>query len=67
MHYRRNKQPEACYFFTLFTYQRQPLLTQTHISRLRQLFKCNMQKRPFTIDSIVILPDPACYLATAGT
>jgi len=56
MHYRRNKQPGACYFFTLVTYQRQPLLTQPHIDRLRLAFKREMQKRPFTIDAIVILP-----------
>ena len=57
MHYRRNKQPGACYFFTLVTYQRQPLLTQNNIDRLRLAFKREMQKRPFTIDAIVILPD----------
>ena len=57
MHYRRNQQPGACYFFTLVTYQRQPLLTQKNIDRLRLAFKREMQKRPFNIEAIVILPD----------
>ena len=57
MHYWRSQQPGACYFFTLVTYQRQPLLTQKNIDRLRLAFKREMQKRPFTIDAIVILPD----------
>jgi putative transposase len=57
MHYRRHHQPGACYFFTLVTYQRQPLLTQTNIDHLRRAFKREMQKRAFSIDAIVILPD----------
>ena len=57
MYYRRNQKPGACYFFTLVTYQRQPLLTQTNIDRLRLAFKREIQKRPFNIDAIVILPD----------
>ncbi len=56
MHYRRNQQNGACYFFTLVTYQPQPLLTQKNIDRLRLAFKREIQKRPFTIDAIVVLP-----------
>ena len=61
MDYRRNKQPGVSYFFTLVTYQRQSLLTQNNIERLRQAFKREMQKRPFTIDAIVILPGHPHY------
>ncbi len=57
MHYRRIQHPGACYFFTLVTYQRQPLLTQKNIDRLRLAFKREMQNRPFNIEAIVILPD----------
>ena len=57
MHYRRSKEAGVCYFFTLVTYQRQPLLVEKNINRLRLAFKREMQKRPFTIDAIVILPD----------
>jgi len=57
MHYRRAQQLGACYFFTLVTYQRQPLLIENNIDRLHLTFKHEMQKRPFSIDAIVILPD----------
>jgi putative transposase len=44
--------------FFYFGYpQRQPLLTQKNIDRLRLAFQREMQKRPFNIDAIVILPD----------
>ncbi len=63
MHYRRSQQAGACYFFTLVTHQRQPLLTQKNIDRLRLAFQREMQKRLFNIDAIVILPD---HLHTLG-
>jgi putative transposase len=57
MYYRRSQQAGACYFFTLVTHQRQPLFTEKNIDRLRLAFQREMQKRPFSIDAIVILPD----------
>lgn len=57
MHYRRSQQAGACYFFTLVTHRRQLLLTEKNIDRLRLAFQREMQKRPFGIDAIVILPD----------
>ena len=58
MRYRRAYQPGGSYFFTLITHQRQPLLSiPENIDRLRIAFKREMEKHPFTIDAIVILPD----------
>jgi putative transposase len=58
MQYRRSHQPGGRYFFTLVTHQRQPLLSiPENIDRLRTAFKREMEKQPFTIDAIVILPD----------
>lgn len=56
MEYRRHYQPEGTYFFTVVTEQRQPLLIE-HIDRLRAAFRHGMNRYPFTIGSIVILPD----------
>jgi putative transposase len=48
----------AMYFFTVVTYNRNPLLlTGTSLSRLRSAFKYTMEKHPFEIVGIVILPD----------
>jgi putative transposase len=58
MQYRRNREAGGTYFFTLVTYQRQHLLTiPENVKRLRTAFKREMQKRPFEIEAIVILPD----------
>ena len=58
MEYRRNYQPGGWYFFTVVTYQRQPILTQPeNITRLRLVFKRVQRKRPFSIVAITILPD----------
>ena len=58
MRYRRSCQPGGRYFFTVVTHQRQPLLTiPENTDRLRDAFKREMDKYPFTIDAIVILPD----------
>ncbi len=58
MKYRRSKQTGGCYFFTVVTYQRQPLFSiPENIDRLRIAFKREIKKHPFTIDAIVILPD----------
>ena len=56
--YRRVYQSGGCYFFTVVTYKRQPLLSsEVAIARLRQSFLYARKKLPFEIDSIVILPD----------
>ncbi|MBK1722644.1 REP-associated tyrosine transposase [Thiocystis violacea] len=54
--YRRHYQPEACYFFTLVTAERSPLLTE-HIAHLRRAFRIGIQRYPTEIQAIVILPD----------
>lgn len=56
MEYRRCYQPGGCYFFTVVTEQRQPLLID-HIDRLRIAFRHTMDRYPFAIDGIVVLPD----------
>lgn len=56
--YRRLYQPGGCYFFTVVTLERRPLLTQPQsIARLRAAFKQVTNRRPFEIESIVIMPD----------
>lgn len=58
MHYRRAKTPGATYFFTVVTYNRQPLfLSDYTIALLRQAFHTVKTESPFIIDAIVILPD----------
>ncbi len=58
MEYRRAWRPGGWYFFTLVTYKRLPILTvPENVSRLRMSFHHVMQKRPFEIDGIVVLPD----------
>lgn len=56
MEYRRHYQPGGCYFFTVVTRQRQPLLIE-NIERLRFAFHRTMTRYPFAIDAIVILSD----------
>ncbi len=46
------------YFFTLVTYQRLPVFShEPNISILRDAFQLEQQRRPFTIEAAVILPD----------
>ena len=54
--YRRIYQPGACYFFTLVTEQRRPLLVD-NIDRLRRAFRMGMNRRPFRMHAVVVLPD----------
>ncbi|MBD2256632.1 transposase [Pseudanabaena sp. FACHB-2040] len=56
MEYRRYYQPGGSYFFTVVTEHRQPLLIE-HIDRLRAAFRYGMERYPFVIEGIVILPD----------
>ena len=58
MHYRRNYLSGGCYFFTLVTHQRKPILTnEPTINALRHAFKTVQKRHPLRIDAIVILPD----------
>jgi putative transposase len=58
MHYRRAKTPGATYFFTVVTYNRQPLFhSNDTIALLRQAFHSVKAKSPFRIDAIVVLPN----------
>ncbi|MEO1400589.1 MAG: transposase [Cyanobacteria bacterium J06635_1] len=58
MLYRRASTPGATYFFTVVTYNRQPLFnTPETIQLLRQAFHIVKQRHPFTIEAIVVLPD----------
>ncbi|WP_250458900.1 REP-associated tyrosine transposase [Microbulbifer litoralis] len=54
--YRRAYVPGACYFFTVVTERRKPLLID-HIGRLRKAFRQILTKHPFEVQAIVILPD----------
>ncbi|MBE9136315.1 transposase [Nodosilinea sp. LEGE 07088] len=56
MEYRRYYQNGGSYFFTVVTENRRPLLTQ-HIDRLRNAFRHSMERYPFVIEGIVVLPD----------
>ncbi|MBI5970194.1 MAG: transposase [Deltaproteobacteria bacterium] len=58
MEYRRAWQKGGCYFFTVVTHERHPILTiPENVDRLRAAFDHIRRKRPFEIDGIVILPD----------
>ncbi|MBD3233374.1 MAG: transposase [candidate division Zixibacteria bacterium] len=56
--YRRVKESNTPYFFTLVTYDRAPLFAiETNIVKLKESFKKVNVKHPFTVEAIVILPD----------
>lgn len=58
MQYRRAIQAGGCYFFTLVTEQRRRLFTaETRVEVLRNALRQVMNRHPFTVDAIVILPD----------
>jgi len=58
MKFRRHYQSGGCYFFTVVTQDRQPILARPeNIKRLRNAFIHIKNKRPFTIEAIVVLPD----------
>ena len=58
MRYRRDRTPGGCYFFTLVTMDRQPLLTlPENLERLQQSFHLENQRRSFQIDGLIVLPD----------
>ena len=58
MLYRRAYSDGGCYFFTVVTHRRNTILgDEEAIDVLRSAFKQVMQKKPFSIDAIVVLPD----------
>ena len=58
MEYRRAKTPGTSYFFTVVTYQRRRFLCQgENVNLLRSAFRYVMEKHPFQMDAIVILPE----------
>lgn len=56
--YRRARDAGACYFFTLVTHRRQPLLTQSSLRQaLREAIVKVRRAHPFLIHGWVLLPD----------
>jgi putative transposase len=55
--YRRNFVPGGSFFFTVNLADRRLSLLTMHIGLLREAFREIRQRRPFTIDAIVVLPD----------
>lgn len=57
--------PGGTYFFTLVTYQRQPIFSDSEaVKLLRKSFRHTMEKLPFTIVASVILPDHMHFIWT---
>jgi putative transposase len=55
--YRRNRVAGGCYFFTVNLAERRSNLLTDHIDLLRRAFRYARLRHPFTIESIVVLPD----------
>jgi putative transposase len=56
--YKRLYAEGGCYFFTIVTHGRKPLLADEHaVNRLRRAFKHVKAKMPFEIEAITVLPD----------
>ncbi|WGS23934.1 MULTISPECIES: transposase [unclassified Bradyrhizobium] len=55
--YRRNFMPGGTFFFTVTLEDRTSSLLVEHIGLLRAAFHATRDKKPFTVDAIVILPD----------
>ena len=64
MHYRRLMIPGTCYFFTVVLQDRRSDLLVRKIKELRQAFKQAIERYPFIIDGIVILPDHVHLMMT---
>ncbi|MCR8913749.1 transposase [Marinobacter panjinensis] len=58
MNYRRNRLPGGTYFFTVVTANRTPLFNNpAAVQRLRTTLRNVINRHPFTIDAMVVLPD----------
>ncbi len=55
--YRRAVVPGGTFFFTVAILERHRKLLTEHIDHLRASFLAARQRRPFTVEAIVILPD----------
>ncbi len=55
--YHRNLVPGGTFFFTVNLEDRELRLLTDHIELLRAAFRYAHQRRPFTMDAIVVLPD----------
>jgi len=56
--YRRANAAGACYFFTVVTSLRKPVFSsETSVQILRNAVRDEMQRRPFSIEAAVVLPD----------
>lgn len=56
--YKRLYIANGCYFFTVVTYKRIPLLIKPQsITRLKEAFRYAIKKKPFRVEALVILPD----------
>jgi len=56
--YRRTHNPGGKFFFTVVTYHRKPIFNnEIHVQILRDAMQQIINKKTFTIDAIVILPD----------
>jgi putative transposase len=49
--------PGGTFFFTVTLLERRLKLLTENIDKLREVFQMARQRRPFTIEAIVILPD----------
>jgi putative transposase len=56
--YRRNFIAGGSFFFTVNLAERRLHLLTEHIDELRDAFRKVRQRHPFTIDALVVLPDP---------
>jgi len=58
MQYRRARTKGGTYFFTVVTHGRRPFLgEERHVDLLRTCIKAVMERHPFTIDAMVVMPD----------
>jgi putative transposase len=58
MRYRRAYHAGGCYFFTVVTAERRPILAATErVELLRAAIQRVMRLHPFSIDAMVVLPD----------
>jgi putative transposase len=55
--YIRSFVPGGTFFFTVNLLERRRQLLTEHIANLREVFKAARQRRPFTTEAIVILPE----------
>jgi putative transposase len=55
--YRRHFQPGGSYFFTVNLANRRQRLLTDHIDELRAAFRYTLDRHPFTIDAVVVLPE----------